>query len=105
MKTIKLWLSFFETEHPIGHKLLTSLYLFAPLVLCVLGFIDGLPAISLKSLSIVGAIVVGLILLGLSHLSVAGTLYSYDRGEPETATTIVCYGGLILLGITLMLPH
>jgi hypothetical protein len=105
MKTIKLWISFFQTEHPKGHKALKRLYVVAPIVLCILGLIDGLPAVSIESMSIVGAIVVGWILLGLSHLSVAGTLYSYDRGEPETATTIVCYGGLLLLGITLMLPH
>lgn len=105
MKTLKSWFEFFGNEYPKGHKALIKFYLIGPVALCILGLIDGLPLISLQSLSIVGAIVVGLVLLFISHVSVAGTLFAYDQGEPETATTIVCYGGLILLGITLLLPH
>lgn len=105
MKTLKSWFEFLGNEYPKGHKALLKFYLICPVGLCVLGLIDGLPLISFQSLSIVGAIAVGLILLFITHVSVAGTLFSYNKGEPETATTIVCYGGVVLLGITLLLPY
>lgn len=104
MKPLKDWVAFLKEEHPVGHKLLTFLYFVAPIALLVLGRIDQLPYVSTDSPSILSSIVLGEAILFISHVTTAGTLFSFSQGQSEKATTVACYGGLTLLLFISLVP-
>jgi len=70
----------------------------------ILSIIDGMPIASLERTSSLSSVLFGEIILAITHLTTAGTMYSYNQGQSERATTISSYGGLALLCIIVLIP-
>ena len=104
MKLLSVWLSHFKHNYQDLHKVAVVVYYTFPMFLVASSLYDGLPIISVTSPSMFSSILLGMGILFVIHITLAGTMHSFDEGQSQKATTIGFYGAITILCLILLVP-